>query len=151
MAALRTGTSQFAGSPEGRQLLENFSGNVSFGGMKILVIDDSKMMRLYLRRCLEGAGYEVEEWEPLSAMEVPEYILASAPDIILSDYQMPGCNGVTVARMARKANPEIPLLILTASHDQDVESNLLRLGVRRVLFKPIEAEDLVQAIKESLV
>jgi len=118
---------------------------------KILVIDDSKLMRLYLRGRLEEAGYEVEEWLPLSAMEIPEHILASAPDLILSDYQMPGCNGVTVARMAHRANPKIPLLILTAFRDQEMESNLLRLGVKRVLSKPIEAGALVQEVEDALI
>ena len=47
---------------------------------KVLVIDDSKMMRLYLSRCLEKAGYEVEEWVPMSAMEAPDFIKSSAPE-----------------------------------------------------------------------
>lgn len=123
---------------------------VSFAVTKILVIDDSKLMRIYLCRCLEKAGYEVEEWVPLSAMEVPEHITASSPDLIISDYQMPGCNGATLARMAHKADPKIPLLVLTAFHDEDMESNLLRLGVRQVLVKPIAAEPLVQAVASAL-
>ncbi|MDP2877145.1 MAG: response regulator [Holophaga sp.] len=117
---------------------------------KIMVIDDSKMMRIYLRRCLEKAGYEVEEWLPLSAMEVPNQIATSMPDLILSDYQMPGCNGATLVRMAHKANPKLPVLILTAFRDEDMESNLLRLGVRQVLTKPIVAESLIQAVAGAL-
>jgi len=117
---------------------------------KILVIEDSKMMSRYLRERLEEAGYEVEEWLPLSAMEVPEHIIASATDLILTDYQMPGCNGVTLARMAQRANPKIPVIVLTAFRDQEMESNLLRLGVRQVLSKPIGARDLTQAIEDAL-
>jgi len=123
---------------------------IYFDVTKILVIDDSKMMRLYLRRCLERAGYEVEDWESPSAMEIPERITASAPDLILCDFQMPGCNGTTVARMAQRNHPKIPLLILTAFHDKEMESNLLRLRVRQVLAKPIEAAALTQAIEDAL-
>jgi len=107
-------------------------------------------MRLYLRRCLEKAGYEVEEWESPSAMKIPERLTAPVPDLILSDYQMPGCNGATIARMAQKAHPKIPLLILTAFRDKEMESNLLRLRVRQVLAKPIEAGALVQAVEGAL-
>ena len=71
---------------------------------KVLVINDSKVMRFYLHRCLEKAGYEVEEWGPLSSMEVPDFVKASAPDLILSDYHMPGCNGASLAHMLQEAD-----------------------------------------------
>jgi CheY-like chemotaxis protein len=117
---------------------------------KVLVIDDVQMMRLYLRRCLEKGGYEVEDWMPLSAMEIPERIKASAPDLILTDYSMAGCNGATVARMAKKANPELPVVVLSAFMTEDMESGLLKAGVRRVLTKPITPQALVLAVQETL-
>jgi DNA-binding NarL/FixJ family response regulator len=52
--------------------------------------------------------------------------------------------------MVQRTHPEIPLLILTAFHDKDMESNLLRLRVRQVLAKPIEAAALTQAIEDAL-
>jgi DNA-binding response OmpR family regulator len=117
---------------------------------KVLVIDDSRMMRLYLQRCLTKAGFEVEEWVPSSAMEVSEHVTSSAPDLIVSDYQMPGCNGSTLVRMARKANPDVPLLVLTAFKDDEMEAGLLKLGVKRVLTKPIEPESLLEAVRAAL-
>jgi CheY-like chemotaxis protein len=117
---------------------------------KILVIEDSKVMRLYIRGRLEEAGYEVEAWLPLSAMEIPEHILASAPDLILSDYQMPGCNGASVARMVQKTNSKIPLLILTSFKTEEMEATLQKFGVRQVLSKPIGAEPLIRAIADAL-
>lgn len=117
---------------------------------KILVIDDSRMMRLYLRRALEKAGHEVVDWRPLSAMEIPDKVVELAPDLVLCDYQMEGANGATVARMVRRADPELPVLVLTAFHEDQMEANLLRLGVRRVLDKPILHEDLAEAVAAAL-
>ena len=117
---------------------------------KILVIDDSALMRRILRQHLERGGFEVEDWLPLSAMEIPDRIRASAPDLVLSDYQMPGVNGLTVAKMVQKANPGIPVVILTAIRDPEVEANLHKFGVKLVLGKPIDAEPLVQAVKQVL-
>ncbi|WLT30669.1 response regulator [Geothrix sp. PMB-07] len=117
---------------------------------KVLIIDDSQMMRLYLRRCLEKGGYEVEDWMPLSAMEIPDRLRDTAPDLVLTDYAMTGCNGATVARMAHKAAPDLPVVVLTAFTDEDMEANLLRLGARAVLHKPITPEQLNQAIQEVL-
>lgn len=117
---------------------------------KILVIDDSNLMRRMLRQHLEEAGFEVEDWMPLSALEVVDRIRASAPDLVLSDYQMPGVNGQTVAKMAQKADPAIPVVILTALRDPDMEAVLQRFGVRRILNKPIQGPALAEALREVL-
>ena len=69
---------------------------------RIVVIDDSKFMRNLFRHILEQGGHEVEVWEEATAVEIPERIQAGNPDLVLTDYQMPGSNGLTVARMARK-------------------------------------------------
>lgn len=114
---------------------------------KIVVIDDSKLMRRFLRLHLETAGYEVEEWEDLSAMEIPGRIEASAPDLVLSDYMMPGCNGLTVAKMVRKASTSLPVLILTSHRDPDVIEQLRKQGVTEVLHKPLDVEQLKEALR----
>lgn len=120
------------------------------GVSKILVVEDSKLMSHCLHQWLEGAGYDVEEWQPLSATEVPEHLQASAPDLILSDYQMPGCNGATMVRMARKTAPGTPVLILTAFRTKEMEADLLRLGASKVLAKPIRGEALLREISAAL-
>jgi DNA-binding NarL/FixJ family response regulator len=117
---------------------------------KILVIDDARMMRIYLQRCLEQAGLEVEAWMPDSAMEVLDHIRASAPDLLLCDYRMPAVNGATIVRMVHKAGLKLPMLILTAFRDDDMEQALLRLGVRQILTKPIDPQALVLAVQGAL-
>lgn len=118
---------------------------------KILVIDDSRMMRLYLRRALERARHAVVEWTPGSAMEIPDKVAEVEPDLVLCDYQMEGANGATVARMVRRTDPDLPLLVLTAFHEDQMVANLLRLGVYRVLGKPILHADLAEAVAEALL
>ena len=114
------------------------------------MIDDSDMMRLYLRRCLEKGGFEVEDWVPLSAMEVSDKLNAVKPDLILTDLQMPGCNGVSVARMAARTHPQVPILVLTAFGDENLASSLEKFGVQKVLSKPIDAARLISSIEAAL-
>lgn len=114
------------------------------------MVEDSKLMSHCLHEWLAGAGYEVEEWQPLSATEVPEQLAASAPDLILSDFQMPGCNGASLVRMVKKTAPGTPVIILTAFRTKEMEAELLKLGVSKVLAKPIRGEALLQAISSVL-
>jgi len=117
---------------------------------RIVVVDDSKLMRHILRHFLEEAGHEVDEWSEVSASEIPARLAASAPDLLITDYQMPGCNGLTVARMARKARPDLPILVLTATHDPAVLEALRKQEVSDVLHKPLKGGDLIEAVRPLL-
>lgn len=114
-----------------------------------MVIDDSRVMNRYLRRVLEGA-YTVEEWLPPSAMEVAEHVQASAPDLILTDYHMPGCSGATVARMVAKASPGLPVIVLTSSRDEDIATTLRKFKVVDILYKPVSPETILDAVGRAL-
>lgn len=66
---------------------------------RILLLDDSSSMRHYLRGFLEEAGYEVDDFLAGSTLEVIERIKAFKPDLMISDYNMPLVNGLTIARV----------------------------------------------------
>ncbi len=117
---------------------------------KILVVEDSNLMKVYLKRCLEGEGHEVEAWTAMSAMEVPEKITSMNPDLVITDYQMAGCNGATVARMVQKANPAIPVIGVTADRGEEIAANLNKFKVKKILYKPIEAAILASTVKAVL-
>ena len=114
---------------------------------KIVVIDDSKLMRKFLRHQLEAEGHSVEEWEDLSAMEIGDKVAASAPDLVISDYMMPGCNGLTVAKMVRKAKPALPVLIITSHRDPDILEQLRKQEVVEILHKPLDVDKLKEALR----
>lgn len=115
---------------------------------KIVVVDDSKLMRNLIQRILEQAGHEVEPWAEVTAMEVADRILATDPDLVVTDYQMPGCNGLTVARMARKAKLGLPVIVVTATHDHTIMDALKSQAVSLILHKPLKEEELVAAVTD---
>lgn len=117
---------------------------------KVLVIDDSSLMRVLVRDYLEDAGFEVDDWLPMSVMEIPERIESGKPDLILTDFRMPGVNGLSVAQAAQRANSAIPVVVLTALREPETEARLLKFGVKRILYKPISQDALVKALKELL-
>jgi CheY-like chemotaxis protein len=117
---------------------------------KVVVMDDSKIMRRILSQFLEHGGYQVEAWEPMSAMEIVERTAEAKPDLLVSDFQMPGCNGATVARMARKSNPALPVIVLTALRDVETMDLLQKCKVNKILNKPISEPDFLKAVEEVL-
>jgi DNA-binding NtrC family response regulator len=116
---------------------------------KVMVIDDSEVMRRYLRKAL-GDVHEVEEWMPPSAMEIAGHIEESAPDLIITDYQMPGCSGATVARMVLKAKPGLPVIVVTAIRDDEVAATLRKFQVVDILYKPVSREVILAAVAKAI-
>lgn len=117
---------------------------------RIAVVDDSKLMQTVLRRMLERAGHEVVIWEEVTAMEVAEHIAASDPDLLVTDYSMPGCNGLTVAKMARKAKADLPVVVVTATHDPAILSAMRNQEINSILHKPLQEAELLEALAKDL-
>lgn len=117
---------------------------------KIVVVDDSKLMRNLIQHILVQAGHEVDAWAEVTATDVADRTLASDPDLVVTDYQMPGCNGLTLARMARKAKPGLPIVVVTALHDAQVMEALKSQAVSRILHKPLKEEELLSTVAEVL-
>lgn len=117
---------------------------------RILIIDDSALMRKISREQLEVAGFEVEEFLPESVLDLIERVRESQPDLVLSDFNMPHVDGLEVARNVRRVDPGIPLIILTANRDATREARLQTMGVRMILHKPVSGEVLVAAVKQFL-
>ncbi|HJV21463.1 MAG TPA: response regulator [Holophagaceae bacterium] len=117
---------------------------------KIAVVDDAKLMRTILMAALEQAGHEVVVLEPLAASEVGDILLQHAPDLLLTDFNMPGANGATVIRMARRVLPELPVVVVTAFGDAETTTLLKKLNVSAVLRKPVRPDDVKTAVAGAL-
>lgn len=117
---------------------------------KVLVIDDSAFIRRLLRSALETAGHEVMEFLPLSALEVVEKVKDWSPDLVLTDFNMPEITGDQVVKMARRASPQLRVIVLTSLRDSKVEENLKKLGANRILHKPMAPEEIMRIVGEVL-
>jgi two-component system chemotaxis response regulator CheY len=80
--------------------------------MRILIIDDANLVRLYYRQILEEAGFEVEE--ALNGLEALEKLLVSPANAVIVDINMPRMDGITfLSALRRQALPlsSIPALV----------------------------------------
>jgi two-component system chemotaxis response regulator CheY len=113
--------------------------------MRVLIVDDANLVRLYYRRILEEAGFEVEE--ALNGLEAVERLLVSPADALIVDINMPRMDGVTfLSTLRRQALPmsSIPALVIsTESSAGDVEA-ARAAGANFYRAKPIGREDLAR-------
>lgn len=117
---------------------------------RIAVLDDSKLMRNLLVSLLAQAGHKAESWDEASATGIQEHLQASAPDLVVTDYQMPGCNGLTVARLAHAYRPDLPVLLVTATHDPSLEEAMHKQQPMDILHKPVQERELLAAVTRML-
>ena len=110
--------------------------------MKILVVDDSKAMRMIVRRNLvQGPVVGLEITEAASGIEALAAIEADMPDLVLSDWNMPEMNGIELLRELRSRGCEVRFGFITSESQAHVEDEALDAGAMFVMVKPFTAED----------
>jgi two-component system response regulator PilR (NtrC family) len=115
---------------------------------RILVVDDERSMRELLQIVLRREGHLVRLAEDGQAA-VAE--LEREPvDVLISDIKMPGMTGVDVLREAKRIDPDIVGIMVTAYASTDTAVEALRLGAYDYLTKPFDVEELKAKVRNAL-
>ncbi|MGM0640156.1 MAG: response regulator transcription factor [Thermotogota bacterium] len=115
---------------------------------KILVVDDSNILRRIITFNLKAAGYEV--LEAVNGKEGLETVENENPDMIFLDIMMPVMDGFTVLKELKSKEYSKPVVVLTAKGGESDEETAISLGAKRVLTKPFSPKLLVDTVKEML-
>lgn len=116
--------------------------------MKILIVEDEKMLADSLRSLLERKGFTVEAVYDGKTGE--EYALAGIYDLLILDVMMPGLDGYTLARRVREKHCSTPILMLTAKSTVDDRIQGLNSGADYYLTKPFDTRELLACINALL-
>jgi response regulator RpfG family c-di-GMP phosphodiesterase len=105
----------------------------------VLVIDDSKTNLDVYARVLKQAG-DVEIRSFLSSSDAFAWTQSNVPDLVVVDYRMPEMNGLEFIRAfrAKPGNADVPVVMVTASHDKEVRYEALKLGADDFVEKPAD-------------
>ena len=119
---------------------------------RILVVDDEADIVGWLKHSLSHSGYRVAEaYDGIQALEA---VAADKPDLILLDMKMPRMDGRTALRRLRaeEESRDIPVIVLSANAvaDDAERRQLMDLGVRGFLNKPVTMEQLIAEIRKHL-
>jgi DNA-binding response OmpR family regulator len=114
----------------------------------VLVVDDDPSVLTTYRRLLDRAGYQtLTEADPT---RVAAGCRDGAFDLLLIDYKMPRMDGLTLLAELRKKQCRAPVILVSAFINEDVEIQARRLGVDRILEKPVDPCSLRATIGDLL-
>ena len=117
----------------------------------IMIVDDSATMLMSIQGILSKAGHKVET--AASGEEAIEKLKGGViPDLVITDFNMPGMNGIELIRQA-KALPGFrfkPMLMLTTESQQSIRDEAKAAGAMGWLVKPIQPPELLGVISQVL-
>ncbi len=115
---------------------------------RILLAEDKDNLRTVLRKTLEGESYGVEEAE--NGAVAVEKIRQGRYDLVLTDLRLPRADGHQVLKAAIAADPEMPVILMTAYGTISDAVNAMREGAYDYLEKPVDSDHLLAIIRRAL-
>ena len=116
--------------------------------MKILVIEDEKVLAASLKALLEGKGFDVEVVN--DGATGSDYAKLGVYDLLILDVMMPDMNGYELARSVRASHCSTPILMLSASASIQDRIDGLNAGADYYLAKPFDSRELLACINALL-
>ena len=124
-------------------------GETNLGGIRVLLVDDDADQLRVLSAVIENAKANVRS--ETSAEQAMDEIRRCIPDIIVSDLEMPECDGYYFLRRVRSRTPQeggaTPAIALSGNTRIEDQTRALLAGYQRHLSKPCRAPELILAIR----
>jgi two-component system, chemotaxis family, chemotaxis protein CheY len=109
--------------------------------MKIMIVDDSSAMRMIVKKTLRQAGFDGHQIsEADDGAKALEAIKASAPDLVLSDWNMPNMSGLQLLEALRSSGVKLSFGFVTTEATSDMRLRAFEAGAKFLISKPFTAE-----------
>ena len=117
--------------------------------MKLLIVDDSEMMRFTIQEHLQDMDLEIvgEAENGVKALQILE---EKQPDLVTLDITMPEMDGLECLEKMKEIKPDVRVMVITALSDKHTGLQALKKGAKEYLFKPITQESLKEAFEHLL-
>jgi DNA-binding NtrC family response regulator len=116
--------------------------------VKTLLVDDDELIRDSLKIAFANKGCSMRVAE--TAEEGLQAIKEEQFDIIISDFRLPGMNGLDFLKLATVAHPQAVNILITAYRDEYLFTEAIRMGVTEFIDKPFSVKALAELLAVSL-
>ena len=117
--------------------------------MKLLIVDDSEMMRFTIQDHLQDFGLEIVG-EAGNGVEALKMVEEKQPDLVTLDITMPEMEGIECLEKMKEIKPDVQVMVITALSDKHTGLQALKKGAKEYLFKPITKEALREGFEHLL-
>jgi two-component system, chemotaxis family, chemotaxis protein CheY len=119
--------------------------------VKILVADDSRVMRQIVIRTLRQAGYDDHDIvEAEDGRDAYDKVRSEQPDLVLSDWNMPNMSGLECLQALRSAGSGVPFGFVTSEGSAEMRQKAADAGALFLIAKPFTAETFQDALDEVI-
>ena len=113
---------------------------------KILVVDDERDNLELIRQVLELEGMVVQC--AASGEEALQIILRRSFLLMITDFNMPGLNGLELTLKVREIAPDMPIILSTGDISPEIPQLAAEIGITKVLDKPFHPDELLETVRE---
>lgn len=114
----------------------------------LLIVDDQTGIRLLLDEIFRTEGHLTTL--VANGLKAIQEMEEKTPDCVLLDMNMPGMDGLEVLRRMKQRWPEVPVLMMTAYSDSELQDEIIRNGANAFFEKPFNIAELVSTVNEIL-
>lgn len=118
-------------------------------GKRIMVVDDSRMVKLRMEDLLAETEYEIAAY-CRSGEEAVEQYGQVLPDVVTMDIIMPGMDGLEASQAILEEHPEAKIIMVSSLAYDDTFEEAKSIGAKAFLDKPFEKEQLLAALDQAL-
>ena len=112
---------------------------------KVLIVDDSAVVRNFHGSILKSAGFSVET--AIDGADALEKSFRNNYDVILTDLNMPNMDGLTFVRKYREENKDTPIIIISTQEEALHKIKGYEVGANLYIVKPVKPKTLIKHIK----
>lgn len=112
---------------------------------QVLIVDDERTITWLLRESLEQLS-NCQVWTAASGEDALALCETASFDLILTDYKMPGMDGLTLAGVIRCLQPDATIVLLTGHSSEDICNRASDLAIHKVLNKPLRLSTIRQIV-----
>jgi two-component system chemotaxis response regulator CheY len=112
----------------------------------VLIVDDSRTSRRFLKDILENSGYSVIG-EAVNGQDGYDQYVKYHPEIVTMDITMPEVDGIECLKLIRKFDPNAKVIMVTAAGQKEKMVEAVKFGAAEFITKPFLEESVLSALK----